>query len=257
MKKTEMHTFIQMLYSVVIAVSFYQAAITVDGHLAFTTDFKAFWESIPKEQAFRGLLFVFTYIIAAHDWFSYHRSKDEDKDNFWAYIPQIFSLLFLSQMFVAANGAHFQEWYMFGFWYTVSNVGGAFVFNRKRALRSTYIVKYISHFIVAIVGFILTANNYPATNNYFFYLVITIIIVLILWFFDDRKNRKIEIDDVAADHTKAEKAAIEISKSEQAKRDQENTDNLRAIKEAIASEVKSAVATAMNKAHSKTSCNKK
>jgi hypothetical protein len=217
MKKSEMHAFIQVLYSVVIAVSFYQVLPDMKGHLVFIPP-SEWLEFLKTREGFKFLLFLFTYIIAAHDWFSYHRNKQIQNDIFMAYVPQILALLFLSQMFVSATQVHFQAWYIFGFWYTVTNIIN-WIFYRWNTYKFSVLIKnwphtlkYGLHLLIGATGFFYISNGDPS-NGDFLALIGTIVVVICLWLIKDIEYSKtgVTLHDFAISNTKVTNDEISLT----------------------------------------------
>lgn len=183
--KTKMPELVQVLYGTVAAVNFYNifstSADTVnslneDSVLFFTT----------AADFFRLFLFMFTLLILIHDWYAYY--LNDQKRSFFAYIPQAFSLFFLSQMFICANTNHLKYWYAFGLWYTVSNICNSLF---KRDCDKEYycwlIFVYTIHVVMAIAGFCLATNNKPFDPANYVWLVITTVVVVLLWWAGDKR----------------------------------------------------------------------
>ncbi|WP_447636577.1 hypothetical protein [Flavobacterium microcysteis] len=142
--KSQMPQFIQAMYGTMLGVSFYKSNFFEK----YKIDIDNGGFPIDKPVTFYLLLFCFTLLIAAHDWFYFHKNYDK-QDKFWPYIPQVFSLFFLSQMFVvASNEKPYIEWFVYGFFYTIVNIVN------KHAITNTIKTwrKYIMHILLIFIG---------------------------------------------------------------------------------------------------------
>lgn len=93
-------------------------------------------------------------------------------------------------MFVAANGPWLQYLFLFGFWYTVSNII-VFIINNKtesseKSNNKFIWLKYIIHLTLTIAFFYFLENKYHPLS--YLWLSITAVIVTGLWFFIHKKT---------------------------------------------------------------------
>lgn len=187
--KGKMPEFIQAMYGTVLGLSFYKFFDKGGPDAAKVLDqAKNLFKWPPDENTlFNLLFFVFTLIIAAHDWFSYHNRKEVHKDGFWWYVPQILSLFCLSQMFTTTTPESMRYWFAWGFFYTVFNSLSliSIHYNRNRLL--VYGATYIVHFGITILFWNLLAQGRIAGENkilkedHWYALWITGSTVLLIW----------------------------------------------------------------------------
>ena len=143
--KSQMPQFIQAMYGTMLGVSFYRSNFFDK----YKIDFKNGGFPIDQPVTFYLLLFCFTLLIAAHDWYYFHKNY-EKPDKFWPYIPQMFSLFFLSQMFVvASNEKPYVEWFVYGLLYTITNIINKHVITKTP--KKWW--KYIMHILLIVIGF--------------------------------------------------------------------------------------------------------
>ncbi len=205
MRKSEMPLFIQAMYGTILSVSFYRIVLPTSGDMQFALSFREILKLLESVALFKLLLFGFTLLIASHDWFSYHREKsiDKDENKFWEYLPQIFGLFFMSQMFVSVEFLKLNYWFAFGFWYTVCNVIHLIIHKKSSdesvAVRKFKWRKYIVHLLVSIAGYLIF--NYHILENRYLVFLCVIAIVVICWI----KTEKIYKKDITAASTTAEK----------------------------------------------------
>ena len=147
---SQMPQFIQALFGTILGVSFYKSQFFEE----YKIDLGNFYKLYDKPETFYFLLFSFTLLIAAHDWFSFHK-KSILKDNFWNYVPQIFSLFFLSQMLiVASSNKPYSEWFIYGFFYTGFNI-----LNSIGLIAKVNWWKYFIHIFLIMIGVLVTYNS--------------------------------------------------------------------------------------------------
>lgn len=191
-----MPVFIQTMYGAVLGVNFYQ--IITEKTERLVPSLGAFLNFYRSESVFQFLLFSFTLLIVAHDWFSYNEEGGADEKNtvgnYWGYVPQIFSLFFISQMFVATKFVNFQCWYLFAFWYTICNImNGALQYMAKREINKLPALvsslkrtmkdngkRYIFHGAITISGYVIT-TLYQNIILFDLLLIVTAAIVIWLW----------------------------------------------------------------------------
>jgi hypothetical protein len=173
---SKMLELMEVLYGTVAAVSFYNI---------YTSETKTplahnLWLFADAPVNFKLLLFLFTLIILAHDWYYYH-SKVVDK-KFIHYVPQILSLYFLSQMFVCATNGFLSSWYSFGFWYTISGILRLLLGLREGKNKVWYFFESGVHLVVAASGAYFLNNTYTDTPcKNWLGLFLTMMIVVGLW----------------------------------------------------------------------------
>ena len=169
-----MHLFIETLYSVIIAVGFYHLGDKVSGKI----NISFLWTNFFSPESFKIFLFLCTYIIAAHDWFSFHRVTEE-RDKFTSYIFQIAAMFFLSQMVVSASAGTLQLWYIYGLGYVLASVMDSIFINHNF---SQYWLKYVIHLTMTIGGAVAFSNDYDVAN--FKWVFFTMLLVMAIWIQD-------------------------------------------------------------------------
>ncbi len=213
-----MPLFIQGMYATVLGVSFYKIALIqsdiwkpVQNVSEFFAFFKPqiIWAFFQSEYCFRFLLFASMLLILAHDWFSYHLEKRTDEDkNYWYYAPQLFSLFFLAQMFGAIEVLNFQYWYVFAFWYTISNIVNIGVIYSPND-RPHKIKIYAIHTAITGIGFFIVPEKFK-WPTYHIALGLTFLIVVLLWKWKPKK----ESDTTKSNDTDKLEAAIGTAEAE-------------------------------------------
>lgn len=184
--KSQMPQFIQAMYGTMLGVSFYKSNFFEK----YKIDLSNWKQGIPydKPETFYLGLFCFTLLIAAHDWFYFHKNYVK-KDKFWPYIPQMFSLFFLSQMFVvASNEKPYVEWFVYGLFYTITNIINKYVITNTPKKRW----KYLTHILLIAIGFFVIYLNKdfdPLLWNGVNFAIATIICIL-WWIEGSQKSEK-------------------------------------------------------------------
>ena len=188
-KNSEMPFFIQGMYATVLGVGFYKIALQNSSDWVLVQNFrellhffslKVLWRFFTSEFFFRFLLFAFTLLLIAHNWFFYHLEKRQNRnESYWHYTPQIFALFFIAQMFGAIEVLNLQYWYVFAFFYSICNLINTLIIYDKRRDK---IIQYSIHSLISIVTFLLIPSNF-AFPDYHIALATTSIIIIILWFF--------------------------------------------------------------------------
>lgn len=196
----QMNVFIQNMYGVILGVSFYQAFNTTNSvikdaaHVTPYNWYQAYKDIfIPINGTFENnciilfkvLLFATTLLIAAHDWFSYHKYEYRSnlgKNKFAFYVPQIASLFFISQMFIASSNVNFKYWFGFAIWYTVCNIINWMISHEsiKSLTIKPYGWIYLVHILITVAGFIFIPSHFIFWI-YLLALVITLAFVIYLW----------------------------------------------------------------------------
>jgi hypothetical protein len=184
--KGEMPVFMQALYGTVIGISFLK---TFEG--ADTSVYWFSWKTISSfifgREFYNFFLFAITLLIAAHDWYSYHNNKKIITDKFWHHVPQIFSLFFLAQMFLAATAGNSKYWYGHAFFYTMCNIINLYMPNDNRA-KKNYKWIYPIHISLTLLGLCFFSNNFSYHWSHFAFIAVTFIMVSILWKFMDKQS---------------------------------------------------------------------
>lgn len=175
---SKMDVFIQALYGVVMGVSL--------GN--FKNSPLEIFDAGLSDIRFNFLFLVFTFIIVAHDWYSYHKNTLAGNDGFWYFISQIGSLLCVGFMFNSAQIERVESWYAFGGIYTLLNIVNTCFFSKKNArLQKRFYIAYVFHAAICItVVFFLPAPD-PAKNMPLYSGVFagTVAIVIFFWLFID------------------------------------------------------------------------
>lgn len=217
--KSEMPLFIQGMYATVLGVSFYKIALqdadawkpveNLDELKFFIFNFGSFISSV---SVFKFILFGFTLLILAHDWYTYHiEKKEKSKENYWRYLPQVFSLFFLAQMFASIEILNLKFWYIFAFGYTIANIFNMLVTYPKKYWRNK-MIKYIIHIITTIV-FFWVPNKFQA-NWYYIAFVITVASVTYSWHMkfkhteEEENSNEQSIVEKKVENTNVEEAII-------------------------------------------------
>jgi large-conductance mechanosensitive channel len=206
-----MHLFIQGMYGVILGVAFYKFFeannnIIKPPSILSTTESMNFWETmlsptinaVTKNEgivAFKVVFFVITFLIIAHNWFSYHKHeyrKTEQQHRFGYYLPEIFALFFLSQMLVCTSNSNLKDWFGFGLLYTFCNITNAILFKNEGIMFK--VITYALHIGICIAGFYLVSYTY-SIQSYFIVLGVTFGFVLLLWLIKARGSAIKEQDE--------------------------------------------------------------
>lgn len=201
MKRSEMPSFIQAMYGTILGLSFYKQLVSTDKDLVFVNSWKEAIAVFKLQQVQGFILFMFTLVITAYDWFSYHKTlrRGGRNEKFIRHLPHICSLFFLSQMFVATENLKLQYWFAFAFWYTLSNIAKFLIVksddDREREESGETAdnriicfnwIKFFLHGILTAGSFwLLTYSNITS----FSIAIPTIVIVIILWIIEHRLHK--------------------------------------------------------------------
>jgi hypothetical protein len=174
----DMPLFIQAMYGVVIGASSLKLEETF-------RDFNFF------PGIFKFLFFGLTLLIAAHDWFTYHKVKRKKTDHpFWSYMPQVGSLFFLAQMLLSATRVEMAEWFAFGLFYTFFNWINLYQIDDEAIDRKGYIRDYWIHAGICVVGVCAFTLYKPSEIGLWHYGTIAIVafIVILIWQSREKKE---------------------------------------------------------------------
>lgn len=177
-KKDAIHGFVQIIYAFVIGFGFFQIKVS-----DINFDAEVDWEII-----FNIALYIFTFILAAHDWLEYHKKELTDKINFARALPQMFSLLSIGFMFLHSTYNDLLLWSMGGVSLTVFNLLGL-VFASETKKKWDWIPSSI--FIAISIGVFawICVKLYHQNKmiefkiHYFIWLAILEIVVYAIWTF--------------------------------------------------------------------------
>lgn len=194
-KHGQMTGFIHAFYGTMMGVSFFK--FSTDRTKKLIIDYQtcaagAFWNS----ESFHAIvIFLGTFLITAHDWYSYNKYDRTSETNkgrpFVVYLPQIFALLALTQMYVSAEYVYFPNWYLFGCIYVFLNIINSVIGNTGEHGSGEKIANLIYgsiQLIIGIGGYFFVKNN-PSPMWVF---AVTMLLVFSMWALKDVLIRKVK-----------------------------------------------------------------